>query len=76
VAVRSVNVTMPGWWLGMQRRVFGPEGLNCVMRSFTKHSEGAWVRHVVRMRKNKCYQNLVANLKGRDLLQDLRVDGG
>ena len=72
-----MNVTVPECWPGVQRRVFGPEGLNCLTRSFTKHSEGAWGRHVTRMRKDtNVTRTLVANLKGRDLLQDLGVYGG
>ena len=40
VAVRSVNVTVPEWWLGVgvPVRIVGPEGLNCMTRRFTKHS--------------------------------------
>ena len=40
VAVRSVNVAVPEWWLGVRvpGRIFGPEGLNCMTRRFTKHS--------------------------------------
>jgi hypothetical protein len=77
VAVRSVNVRVPEWWLGAQRRVFGLEGLDCLTRSFTKYSEGAWGRHVTRMRKDRnVIRTLVANLKGTDLLQDLGADGG
>jgi hypothetical protein len=36
-----------------------------------------WVRHVARVRKNRnVIRTLVANLKGRDPLQDVGVDEG